>query len=80
MPPIQGVSMALPHKPIRGDDVHSRALARLRAARRERNRAGEEGEAARGASAKRTAAVAVARANEHVAAGEAWVHYIEQGY
>jgi hypothetical protein len=80
MQPVEGLSMALPQKPVRGDDVHAKAIARLRTARADRDRLSDEGESAHGRPAKRTAAVAVAEANEHVAAREAWVHYIEQGY
>jgi hypothetical protein len=80
MPPVQGLSMALPHKPTRGDDVHATAISRLRTARADRDRLREDGETAEGRPARRTAAIAVAEANEHVAAREAWVHYIEQGY
>jgi hypothetical protein len=80
MPPVQGLSMALPHKPVLGDAVHAKAIARLGAARRDRDRLGQDGETAHGRPAKRTAAAAVSEANEHVAAREAWVHYIERGY
>ncbi len=45
-----------------------------------RERARAESDAARGGPDERTAAVALAAANERVAAREAWVKYIEHGY
>jgi hypothetical protein len=46
----------------------------------ERERLRDQSEAARGGPHERTAAVALAAANERVAAREAWVKYIEHGY
>ena len=45
---------------------------------RERARAARD--AAQGGADERTAAVALAAANERLAAREAWVKYIEHGY
>jgi hypothetical protein len=45
-----------------------------------RERASAERDAARGGPDERTAAIALAAANERVAAHEAWVKYIEHGY
>jgi hypothetical protein len=46
----------------------------------DRERVNEDGDAAQGGPDERTAAVALAAANERVAAREAWVKYIEHGY
>ena len=43
-------------------------------------RVSEENDAVQGGPDERTAAVALAAANERVAAREAWVKYIEHGY
>ena len=72
--------MTLPHRPVRGSDVHARAIARLDAAIEDRERSSKERDAAQGGPDDRTAAIALAAANEQLAAREAWVKYIEQGY
>ena len=46
----------------------------------DRERSSEESDAAQGGPDERIAAVAVAAANEQVAAREAWVRYVERGY
>jgi hypothetical protein len=73
-------AMTLPHRPVRGSDVHARAIERLEVAVDDRERSSEESDAAQGGPDERTAAVALAAANEQVAAREAWVKYVEHGY
>jgi len=75
-----GLAMTLPHRPVRGGDVHARAIERLDVAVDDLERASEESAADPGRPAERTATVALAAANEQVAAREAWVKYIEHGY
>jgi len=70
----------LPRRPVRGGDVHARAIERLDVAVDDLERSNEENDAAQGPSDKRTTAVALAAANEQLAAREAWVKYIEHGY
>jgi hypothetical protein len=60
--------------------VHARAIERLHVAVDARERARAERGVAQGGPDERTAAVALAAANERVAAREAWVKYIEHGY
>jgi hypothetical protein len=60
--------------------VHAQAIERLRVALENRDRVSEESDAARGGHYERSAAVALAAANERVAARAAWVKYIERGY
>jgi hypothetical protein len=72
--------MTLPRRPVRGGDVHARAIERLKVAVDDRERSSDESVAAQGGQDERTAAVALAAANEQVAASEAWVKYIEHGY
>jgi hypothetical protein len=74
------LAMTLPCRPVSGSDVHARAIERLDVAVDARERASAENDAARGGPDERTAAVALAAANERVAAREAWVKYIELGY
>jgi hypothetical protein len=74
------LSMTLPHRPPRGGDVHAQAIERLRVAVDNLERVSEENDAVQGGPDERTAAVALAAANERVAAREAWVNYIEHGY
>jgi hypothetical protein len=74
------LAMALPRRPVSGGDVHARALERLDVAVDDLERSSEESAAAQGGSDERTAAVALAAANEQLAAREAWVKYIEHGY
>ena len=71
--------MTLPHRPAADGDVHARAIERLDAAVADLDHSSEESDAAEGRFDKRTAAVAMAAANEQVAAREAWVKYIEHG-
>jgi hypothetical protein len=78
--PVSAVSMTLPHKPTAGGEAHTNALERLDAAMEDQGRLGRECETARGGPSERNAAVAMAEANEVVAARKAWVHYIEHGY
>ena len=74
------LAMTLPRRPVRGGDVHARAIERLDLAADDRKRLIEESDAARGGAEKRTAGIALAAANEQLAAREAWVKYIEHGY
>jgi hypothetical protein len=71
------LAMALPRRPVRGGDVHARAIERLDVAVDDLQHSNEESDAVRGGPDERTAAVALAAANEQVAAYEAWVKYIE---
>ena len=72
------LSMTLPHRPVRGGEVHADAIERLDVAVDDCERSSEESIAAEGGPDERTAAVALAAANEQVAAREAWVTYIER--
>ena len=74
------LAMTLPRQPVRGGDVHARAIERLDLAVDDRERSSEESNAAQRGPDERTAAVALAAANEQVAAREAWVKYIEHRY
>lgn len=74
------LAMTLPRRPTSGGGVHARAIERLDLAVADRERSSEESKAAQGGPDDRTAAVALAAANEQVAAREAWVKYIEHGY
>jgi hypothetical protein len=74
------LAMTLPRRPVRGGDLHARAIERLDLAVDDRERSSEQSEAAQGGPDERTAAVALAAANEQLAAREAWVNYIEHGY
>jgi hypothetical protein len=71
--------MTLPRVPT-GREVHARAIERLELAVDDRERSRELSDAAHGGPDERTAAATLAAANEHVAAREAWVKYIEHGY
>ena len=70
--------MRLPRRPASGGYVHARAIERLDAPVDDLQHSSEESDAAQGRSDERTAAVALAAANEQVAAYEAWVKYIER--
>ena len=72
--------MTLPRRPVSGGDVHARAIERLDQAVDDRAHSSEQSKAAQRGPDKRTAAVALAAANEQVAAREAWAKYIEHGY
>jgi hypothetical protein len=74
------LSMPLPPRPVRGGDVHAQAIERLNVAVDDRERVNEESDAAQGGLEERSAVVALAAANERVAAREAWVKYVEHGY
>jgi hypothetical protein len=71
--------MTLPRRPVRGGDVHARAIERLDDAVDDLEHSKQESDAAHGQLGKRTATVALAAANERMAAREAWVKYIEHG-
>jgi hypothetical protein len=73
------LAMTLPRRPVRGGDVHVRAIERLNAAFDARHHLSDERDAAQEGPDERAAAVAFAAANEQVAAREAWLKYIEQG-
>ena len=70
----------LARRPVSGGDVHARAIQRLELAIDDRERSSDQSQAAQGGPDERTAAVALAAANEQLAAREAWVKYIEHGY
>jgi hypothetical protein len=72
--------MTLSRGPARGGDVNAEAIERLRVAVDNRARVGEANDAAQGGPYERSAAIALAAANEQVAARAAWVRYIEHGY
>jgi len=72
--------MTLPRRPVRGGEVHARAIERLDVAVDDLAHSSEASHAAQGRFDKRTAAVALAAANEQVAGREAWVKYVEHGY
>jgi len=74
------LAMTLPRRPASGGDVHARAIQRLDLAIDDLEHSSQESDAAQGRSDERTAAVALAAANERLAAREAWVKYIEHGY
>jgi hypothetical protein len=74
------LAMTLPRRPVRGGDVHARAIERLGVAVGDLEHSSEESHGAQGRFDKRSAAVALAAANEQVAAREAWLKYIEHGY
>jgi hypothetical protein len=57
--------------------VHARAIERLDLAVDDLKHLSEKSDAAQGQFDERTAAVALAAANEQLAAREAWVKYIE---
>jgi hypothetical protein len=72
--------MTLRRRPVKRGDVHARAIERLDVAVDALQRLSEERDAAQGQFDKRTADVALAAANEQLAAREAWVKYIEHGH
>jgi len=74
------LAMTLPRRPVRDGDAHARAIERLHAAVDDVERSSEERDDAHGRRDQRTAAVALAAANEQVAAREAWVKYIEHDH
>jgi hypothetical protein len=74
------LAMTLPRRPARSGAAHARAIERLDAAADDLRHSTEESSAAQGRFDKRTAAVALAAANEQLAAREAWVKYIEHGH
>jgi hypothetical protein len=74
------LAMTLPRRPVRGGDVHARALERLDVAVDDFQHSSEESHGAQGRFDKRSAALALAAANEQLAAREAWLKYIEHGY
>ena len=74
------LAMTLPRRPVSGGAVHTRATERLELAVDNRERSSEQSKAAQRGPDERTAAVALAAANEQLAAREAWVKYIEHGY
>ena len=74
------LAMTLPRRPVRGGEVHARALERLDVAVDDLEHSSEASHAAQGRFDKRSAAVGLAWANEQVAAREAWVKYVERGY
>src|SRR5216684_4203046 len=74
------LAMTLPRRPVRGGEVHARAIERLHVAVDDLEHSTEASHAAHGRFDKRSAAVGLAWANEQVAVREAWVKYIEHGY
>jgi hypothetical protein len=77
---VQSVSMTLPCPPVTDSDVHTHATERLAAAIADRKHASRDSESSQGGPDERTCAVALAQANDNLAARHAWVHYIEHGY
>jgi hypothetical protein len=73
------LAVTVPHRP-RGGEVHARAIDRLELAVDDRERSSKESDAAVGGPDEQAAVVALAAANEQVAAREAWVKYVEHGY
>jgi hypothetical protein len=71
------LAMTLRRRPVRGGDVHARAIERLDVAVDDLQRLREESDAAQGQFDERAAAVELAAANEQLAVREAWVKYIE---
>ena len=69
--------MTMPRKPVRGGEVHVRAIERLGVAVDDLERSSAERDAAQGRLDERTAEVALAAASERLAAREAWVKYLE---
>jgi hypothetical protein len=74
------LAMTLRRRPVTGGDVHARAIERLDVAVNDLQRLRDERDAAQEQFDERTAAVALAAANEQLAAREAWVKYIEHGH
>jgi hypothetical protein len=74
------LAMTLRRRPVRGGDVHARAIERLDVAVDDLQRLREECDAAQGQFDERAAAVELAAANEQLAVREAWVKYIEHGH
>jgi hypothetical protein len=72
--------MTLPCPPVTGGEVHTQATERLAAATADRKQASRDSESAQGGPNERTCTVALAQANDNLAARQAWVHYIEHGY
>jgi hypothetical protein len=70
----------LSRKPIRDGEAHMQAIRRLDAAVDDRERVSKQYDAVRGNEGERGAVVALAAANEQLAAREAWVKYVEHGY
>jgi hypothetical protein len=70
----------LSRKPIRDGAAHALAIRRLDAAVDDRERLSEQDDAVRGTAGERGTLVALAAANEQLAAREAWVKYVEHGY
>lgn len=59
---------------------HGGAVERFEAAREERDRRSEEYQAATGSASELPAFVELQAAQEHFAAREAWVEWLERGY
>ena len=76
----RSLAMTFPRRPVSGGDMHARAIEQLDLAVDDRERSSKQSQAAQGGPDERTAAVALAAANEQMATREAWVKYIEQGY
>ena len=70
----------LSNKPIRDGAVHALAIRRLHAAVDDHERLSRQNDAVRGTADQRGAVIALAAANEQLAAREAWLKYIEHGY
>ena len=72
--------MRFPETTRDGSEGHQDALRRLDAAHADRHHKRELQHAARGTADERDAAVALAAADERLAAREAWVSWVERGY
>jgi hypothetical protein len=67
-------------RPQPGDGVHTRAVERLQSARDQQSRLRYLADAARGTPAEHTADDQFREADNRVAAGEAWLTWLERGF
>src|SRR3954447_13428339 len=80
-PASKGREAAMTHgRPPRGGDEHARAVDRLDTARDEQSRLQDRADAARGTPAEDAADDDVRASRERVAAGEAWLTWVERGF
>ena len=69
--------MTMSRKPVRGGEVHVRAIERLPMAVEDLERSSAESDAAQRRFDAQAAEMALAAASEQLTAREAWVKYIE---
>jgi hypothetical protein len=72
--------MRFPENPRQGTEAHKDALRRLDAARGEQRERSDAHDAAQETPGEPAAAGELARADDELAAREAWVKWIERGY